>query len=94
MTSQEALVVITIEQLITLQTKTHSSAGLTVFICLQITVTVHHVTTKGFLTLPTLAASSLAFSRTKMTPCDVEATASSSASMDGAVRPPTMSAAH
>ena len=43
------------------------------------------------LTLPTLAVSSFAFSRTNMTPCDVDATASSSASTDGALRPPTIS---
>ena len=42
------------------------------------------------LTLPTFAVSNFAFSNTKMTPCEVDATASSSACEDGAVRPPTI----
>lgn len=88
MTRQEALVVITIQQLVPL----HVTQGLVhspKHSCLAVILSksLEH-------TLPTLAVSSFAFSRTKITPCDGDATASSSASIDGAARPPTISNRH
>ena len=49
------------------------------------------LTKHDVVTLPTLAVSSFAFSSTNMTPCEVDAAASSSSSADGAARPPTIS---
>ncbi len=89
MACQEALVIITVQQLIALkeaEVPPYSD---------NINQNKHgRMTGSQVLTLPTLAVSSFAFSRTNMTPCDVDATASSSASTDGALRPPTISICH
>ncbi len=85
MACQEALVIITVQQLIALK-----EAGVPPYRDNFKQNKHGRMTGSPVLTLPTLAVSSFAFSRTNMTPCDVDATASSSASTDGALRPPTI----